>query len=182
MGRRAVGTAWGWDGTKSPVHTSLYFCYRKHQPCKSKTWCRASWCPDRWPHSGYQDRTLFLSGTHKHYCSRCIKHYLHFLNKRKSQGRPIKAVIRCATLLMNILQMRSEHCNEVYHPHWKAATTARCLEIFILLKNIYIQKNHEEQIFLTAHKCVYTQARTLFKSQSKDRSTLKEPLLMADQL
>lgn len=79
--------------------------------------------------------------------------------------------------------MRCEHWNELYYPHWKAATTARCLEN-ILLKSIYIQKNREEQIFLKAHNCMHTQARMLFKSQSKDRSTLKEPLLLAqaDQL
>lgn len=55
-----------------------------HLPCMSKTGCRASWCRGRWPHSGCQGQTLFLSKAYRHYQG-LIKHsFLYFENKRRN--------------------------------------------------------------------------------------------------
>lgn len=55
-----------------------------HLPCMSKTGCRASWCRGRWPHSGCQGQTLFLSKAHRHYHG-LIKHsFLYFENIRSN--------------------------------------------------------------------------------------------------
>lgn len=79
-------------------------------PCTSKTGCRASWCRDRWPHSGCQDQTLFLSKAHRHYNG--FKHsftYSENRNQRFSYFRQVITWSKSTTLSINVRSKMCEH-------------------------------------------------------------------------